>query len=255
MVRFKKIISMRNILIILAVILTSSIVTASAEENNTVYYACVDWHNGKINMVSDTGDCGNKETKISWNQIGPKGEKGDTGAIGPQGPKGDKGDTGAAGPQGLKGDKGDTGATGPQGPKGDTGATGPQGPKGDTGAAGPQGPKGETGATGPMGPQGPKGDTGLQGPQGPPGPAASLQLRRYEASDDIANLGFRSVIAYCGPGEKVLSGGFDASAGGDLQIEVTEPYYYPSEGWHVFASNNNLFEKGKLKVFAICTPN
>ena len=40
---------------------------------------------------------------------------------------------------GAKGDKGDTGATGPQGPKGDTGATGPEGPKGDTGATGPAG--------------------------------------------------------------------------------------------------------------------
>ena len=66
----------------------------------------------------------------------------------------------------IKGDKGDTGATGPQGPKGDTGATGPQGPKGDVGATGPQGPKGDTGATGP---QGPKGDTGATGPQGPKG--------------------------------------------------------------------------------------
>lgn len=47
-----------------------------------------------------------------------KGEKGDTGPIGP------KGDTGATGP------KGNTGATGATGPKGDTGATGP---KGDTG--------------------------------------------------------------------------------------------------------------------------
>ena len=51
----------------------------------------------------------------------------------------------------LKGEKGDTGATGPQGAKGDTGDTGPQGPKGDTGAqgeTGPQGPKGDTGAAG-----------------------------------------------------------------------------------------------------------
>ena len=49
---------------------------------------------------------------------------------------------------GAKGDKGDTGATGPQGPKGDTGATGPQGPKGDTGAQGPQGIPGQDGAPG-----------------------------------------------------------------------------------------------------------
>ena len=43
--------------------------------------------------------------------VGLKGDKGDTGAQGPQGEKGDKGDTGATGPQGEKGDKGDTGAT------------------------------------------------------------------------------------------------------------------------------------------------
>ena len=41
--------------------------------------------------------------------------------------KGEKGDTGATGPQGIKGD------TGSQGVKGDTGVTGAQGPKGDTG--------------------------------------------------------------------------------------------------------------------------
>lgn len=134
-----------------------------------------------------------------------KGEKGDTGA---QGPQGEKGDTGATGPQGatgprgpqgatgaaftydmftaaqlaaLKGEKGDKGATGP---KGDPGEQGPQGEKGDTGATGPQG------ATGPRGPQGEtgaaftydmftaaqlaalkgeKGDTGATGPQGPRG--------------------------------------------------------------------------------------
>lgn len=74
-----------------------------------------------------------------------KGQKGDTGAIGP------KGDTG---PQGETGPKGATGDVGPKGEKGDTGATGPQGP---------QGLKGDTGATGPQGSQGPKGDKGDTG--------------------------------------------------------------------------------------------
>ena len=46
----------------------------------------------------------------------------------------------------VKGEKGDTGAQGPQGPKGDTGAQGPQGEKGDTGPQGPQGPKGDRGS-------------------------------------------------------------------------------------------------------------
>ena len=93
-------------------------------------------------------------------QSGIVGEKGETGA---QGPQGVKGDTGAQGPQG---EKGETGAQGPQGVKGDTGAQGPQGEKGDTGAQGPQGVKGDTGA---QGPQGEKGETGAQGPQGEKG--------------------------------------------------------------------------------------
>ena len=95
----------------------------------------------------------------------------------------------------LKGEKGETGAVGPQGPKG---ATGDQGPKGATGVAGPQGPAGTNGFTwrpavdgsgnlswtqnsgttapttinikgpqGPTGATGPKGDRGDVGPQGP----------------------------------------------------------------------------------------
>ncbi|WP_335402484.1 hypothetical protein [Bacillus sp. JJ1533] len=176
-------------------------------------------------MVSDTGDCGKKETKISWNQIGPKGDKGDTGAIGPQGPKGDKGEIGATGTQGPKGDKGDTGATGNQGLKGDTG---------------------------PMGPQGPKGDTGLQGLQGPPGPASSLQLSRYDASKVVNSQSWETVLARCGSGEKVLSGGFlGSSRQGDLQIKMS----YPSESaWVVVAHNAHPSESGNLFAYAICTP-
>lgn len=101
-----------------------------------------------------------------------KGEKGDTGARGPQG---EKGDTGATGPQGATGPRGPQGATGAaftydmftaaqlaalKGEKGDKGATGPQGEKGATGATGPQGPQGEKGDTGATGPRGPKGDPG-----------------------------------------------------------------------------------------------
>ena len=136
-----------------------------------------------------------------------KGQKGDTGAIGP------KGDTG---PQGETGPKGATGDVGPKGEKGNTGegfsifktyasvaamnadkANVQQGKfvliasntedvdnaklyvKGATdftfltdlqGAQGIKGEKGNTGATGPQGPQGLKGDTGATGPQGSQGP-------------------------------------------------------------------------------------
>ena len=71
------------------------------------------------------------------------GEKGETGA---QGPQGEKGETGEQGPQG---EKGETGEQGPQGEKGETGEQGPQGEKGEPGAQGPQGEKGETGEQGP----------------------------------------------------------------------------------------------------------
>ena len=69
------------------------------------------------------------------------------------GPRGMRGDTGAAFTYAdftqeqlaaLKGEKGDTGAQGPQGEKGDTGQQGPQGEKGDTGAQGSRGEKGGT---------------------------------------------------------------------------------------------------------------
>lgn len=89
--------------------------------------------------VNGTPRCHGRDTTINWNQTGPQGPQGLTGAQGPQGPKGD---TGATGPAGAQGPKGDTGATGPQGLKGDTGATGPAGLQGAPGPAGPAGPAG-----------------------------------------------------------------------------------------------------------------
>jgi type VI secretion system secreted protein Hcp len=86
-----------------------------AEDNDTNYYACVNKNSGTIKMVEENTSCSNSEEKIIWNQVGPKGDTGDTGPAGPQGPKGD---VGATGPQGSKGDTGETGPQGPQGPPG-----------------------------------------------------------------------------------------------------------------------------------------
>ena len=55
------------------------------------------------------------EQGVKNEQVGPQGEKGDTGD---QGPQGEKGDTGVQGPQG---EKGEPGAQGPKGDKGDPG--------------------------------------------------------------------------------------------------------------------------------------
>jgi hypothetical protein len=123
----KKAIMMLTFILIL---LFSSVSVYAANTQNTktsTINACVK-DDGQLRLVSNSSSCKKSETFISWNIIGPQGEKGDTGPSGPQGPQGEKGDPGATGPQGLLGEKGDAGAAGPQGP---------QGEKGDPGAGGP----------------------------------------------------------------------------------------------------------------------
>ena len=87
----------------------------NAHAATVTYYACVTTATGAIDIVSASTKCKAGQTKIMWNEVGPAGPKGATGA------------TGHAGPKGA------TGAQGPQGPTGATGATGPQGPTGPAG--------------------------------------------------------------------------------------------------------------------------
>lgn len=71
--------------------------------------------------------------------------------------KGEKGDTGAPGPQGVPGERGPQGETGLQGPQGETGPAGPQGktgPAGQDGAPGKDGSPGKDGADGAPGQDG-----------------------------------------------------------------------------------------------------
>lgn len=114
--------------------------SSSQQVSTQVINACVK-KDGKIEIIlPDKSDqnCSKDETKLSWNVVGPKGEKGDLGETGPQGQKGDPGQLGPQGlqgPQGPKGDSGENGLQGLQGPKGDPGPQGIQGPKGDPGQA------------------------------------------------------------------------------------------------------------------------
>ena len=149
----------------------------------------------------------------TWRKMSERGQKGDTGEIGPQGLKGDTGDVGPQGEKGDTGAQGPAGPAGPQGPKGETGDTGPAGATGATGPAGPagvssvavsvsnssgtpsasasvnngllslsffnlkgeQGEKGEKGDTGATGATGAQGERGPQGYQGPQGnPGSSV---------------------------------------------------------------------------------
>jgi hypothetical protein len=115
--------------------------------------ACANKKTGVMRYISK-GKCKKTETSLSWNQMGPQGLPGSSGAAGA------KGDTGAAGT------KGDTGAAGAKGDTGTTGAKGDTGTKGDTGAAGASSPTGFK----PRSVCGPDGTTlcavGVQGPGG-----------------------------------------------------------------------------------------
>jgi Collagen triple helix repeat (20 copies) len=91
---------------------------ALAASTPVTYYACVTTKTGAIKVVSASTRCATGQSKISWNNTGPKG------ATGPAGPKGATGATGATGPTGPKGATGATGATGAPGPAGaSTGVT------------------------------------------------------------------------------------------------------------------------------------
>ena len=100
-----------------------------------VAYAAIPGDDGVIHGCYNTGSnpsgqlrvidpatgakCSKNEYALSFNQQGPKGDRGE---VGPQGPKGD---TGATGPQGATGATGPTGPIGPSGPQGPAGAATP----------------------------------------------------------------------------------------------------------------------------------
>jgi hypothetical protein len=95
-------------------LLATGVTYAAIPGANGLITACFKNTNGDLHVIdtATSATCGQQETQLTWNQIGPQGPKGDPG------------------PQGLKGD---TGATGPQGPQGPQGLQGPPGPPGPAG--------------------------------------------------------------------------------------------------------------------------
>lgn len=67
---------------------------ASTGEGTNTIYACKHPSGGWLRQVSEPAGCRRRESPVSWNIEGPKGEPGAQGAPGPAGPKGDKGDPG-----------------------------------------------------------------------------------------------------------------------------------------------------------------
>ena len=58
------------------------ILSATHAHAVTTYYACVNNSSGAIDIVSATHVCEAGQHKISWNETGPPGPKGDTGPRG-----------------------------------------------------------------------------------------------------------------------------------------------------------------------------
>ncbi len=155
---------------------------------------CFETEHGRLRVIDPASpeknmqSCTKDELAIQWNQTGPQGAKGDTGATGAQGATGSQGATGAQGRTGAEGPTGPQGPTGAHGAKGDTGAAGASGAIGPTGATGPAGDiglagaTGATGASGAAGPTGATGATGSTGPQGPAGIALASPPPSYEGN-------------------------------------------------------------------------
>jgi hypothetical protein len=106
-----------------AVLVLAAVVTTMAVTPPNTYTGCLaakqgSLYNVAIGTVPAGGSCKSGDMTVSWDEVGPTGPPGPTGAPGPTGP---------AGP---------TGAPGPSGPAGPTGAPGPTGPAGPTGAPG-----------------------------------------------------------------------------------------------------------------------
>lgn len=147
-------------------------------------------------------ECTSKETAISWNQEGPRGETGRPGADGLPGP---------AGPQGEPGEKGEPGI----------------------GTVGPMGP------TGPIGPMGPQGETGPQGPAGPPGPAggAPTGFRLVNTISDLPAGGdINDVIANCPAGMRLFNAGYQIAANSSLSVLASFPISTTS--WRYYVLGN-----------------
>jgi hypothetical protein len=67
-------------------------------DSNGVIHGCVSSNSRYLRVINPTKKCGTGETALNWNQQGPQGKTGPTGA---RGPKGDTGADGAPGPSGV----------------------------------------------------------------------------------------------------------------------------------------------------------
>jgi len=109
----------------------AGIAYAAIPDSNGVIRGCYQASSGALRVIGSNptvggGKCSAGEKALNWNQRGPTGTKGATGANGTKGATGANGVTGAtgtAGPTGPTGTTGVQGATGPTGPGATSGMT------------------------------------------------------------------------------------------------------------------------------------
>jgi hypothetical protein len=80
-----------------AVFVAAGAALAQGSGETAVIHACKHPSGGWLRQVSGDAQCRRRETAVSWNVQGPKGDPGQDGAPGAQGAKGDKGDKGDPG--------------------------------------------------------------------------------------------------------------------------------------------------------------
>src|SRR5436190_2941333 len=194
-----------------AALAAAGIAYATIPDANGVYTACKLNATGTIRLIdpsiggtSPLGRCTSLETQITWNQRGPEGPKGNTGAAG-------------------------VGVTSSSLSTGDANCA--------TGGSKFTSASGDTFAC-----NGAKGDKGDPGPQGPPGPGSSLLWANVDGSGNLTGGNAASAHkAYTGqaaqPGIYVVT--FNQDVGGcawvvtphdDREILVTGPVGWPSLG-------------------------
>lgn len=100
-----------------AMLLAGGVAYAGIPGSDGTIHAC--YNAGQLlRAVDHDKPCKPNEQRLTWNQIGPKGDPGPQGAVGPQG---------EPGPQGPQGQPGQDGQRGPQGPQGVPGVPGSAG--------------------------------------------------------------------------------------------------------------------------------
>ena len=90
---------MKTILLAVLAAVTSvvaGVALAASGGESEVIFACKHPSGGWLRQVAGPAQCRRRETPVSWNIAGAKGDPGEPGAQGPKGEKGDKGDPGTA---------------------------------------------------------------------------------------------------------------------------------------------------------------